>query len=183
MADERRAISVDVQVDWINPAKRVAGVSGQVDFKVRDSRRCADVSGQIDFKVPDSRRCAGVSGQIDWAAEDIEVAAVAVQVEYVDPSTIASDPTGASIQASPADLYGISSGTTPLKLVYTDGTQVTLIAGSKVSGRIFLEWRNSSGDALSTSRILTVTSAGGATFTAYYEYVGDAADDWMQAGH
>lgn len=54
--------------------------------------------------------------------------------------TVQSDPNGASITISPADINGSSNGTTQFTRSYNDGTSVTLTAGATLVGAGFHHW-------------------------------------------
>jgi len=101
--------------------------------------------------------------------------------QYSRTIGVSSDPSGASVTVSPNDDNGDGDGTAPFSRVYADDTDVTLTAPAKSGSRRFLEWRDSSGNTLSSSRALTVTVTAADTYTAHYEFAGDSADDYVVA--
>jgi len=101
--------------------------------------------------------------------------------QYSKTINLASDPSGVSITVSPNDSNGDGDGTTPFSRTYSDSTDVTLTAPAKSGNRAFLEWRDSGGNTLSSSRTVTVTVTTAETYTAHYEFLGDSADDYAVA--
>ena len=97
---------------------------------------------------------------------------------------IQSDPSGIAVTVTPNDQSGDGNGTTPFTREFSGDPSVTIAAPAAVGGRTFLEWRNSSGDVVETSRTLTKTPILGDTdtfFKAFYKFVGDAANNHVIA--
>ena len=95
---------------------------------------------------------------------------------------IQSDPSGVAVTVTPNDQSGDGNGTTPFTREFSGDPSVTIAAPAAVGGRTFLEWRNSSGDVVETSRTLTKTPILGDTdtfFKAFYKFVGDAANNYV----
>ena len=98
-----------------------------------------------------------------------------------DKITIQSDPSILSITAT-TDREGNGNGVSPFSREYAAEDSVSFTAPPTASGgRVFLEWRNSGGDVVSESRVLTKTLALSETetFKAFYRFVGDAANNYV----
>lgn len=94
--------------------------------------------------------------------------------------TLQSDPSALSITAT-TDREGNGNGTAPFSREYAAEDSVSFTAPASSGGRVFLEWRNSSGDVVSASRSLTKTLALSETetFKAFYNFVGDSANNYV----
>jgi hypothetical protein len=94
-----------------------------------------------------------------------------VTANYAAPATYsltidsASPASGVEIQASPSDVNGNGSGTTPLTRTYKSGTSVTLTAVSPSDGYSFVVWN---GCASSSTVTCDVTMNANTTVTAMY---------------
>lgn len=98
---------------------------------------------------------------------------------------IMSDPPDRVVDMVPDDENGDRGGTTPFSREYLPSASVILTAPAKSGVRLFLEWRNAGGDIVSRDRAYSFAVGEGgesSTLTAYYEFGGDKASDYVVAG-
>jgi len=152
--------------------------SGHGTAKIGSLPTAWTVEPSDSISLSDSKSAMAGSSRSDSVSLSDVATPVLTHTYIVD---VASDPSGATVSASPNDENGNGNGTTPFSRRYADGAGVTLTAPAKSGNRVFLEWRDGGGNTLSSSRALGVTVAGAGTYTAHYEFVGDSADDYLVA--